>query len=627
VSIVDSEIEGNMNLRWCSVSSLHLARNNFDVPNGSGSALWLSPGLDPSSVILSGSDTNTFSGNDESRAVSLSNGSSIAHDATWSIDGEASNAVITSGDLNVNGTLNLTNGAIIKNSNGLAVTVNSDGVFVANGTQAEPVVLTSLGDDSIGGDTGGDGATTGSNQDGGLLITSNGGVINVSHTVLKDASSALKAMSVGPISIVDSEINVCIQSYGTPIILQRNQFNIPSVGGTSCAIDASGNSDLSDISLAGSDTNIFNGEGFSRAVYVGGAIVPMGKSWTVGGNSRAVLTGSDMDLHGSLSLTAGAIFKGSANSITVEPGGELSVTGTAASPVLFTSLNDDTVAGDTQNNGSTIGSMGDYGTSVTVIDGGTAAINYASFKYSSVAVKNYGELESDHTSIENSGSAFWSYSGSNTITNAEISDVNTGLMVYSGSVVFRGIFNDVANKAIQACDWNSTDCSVDASYTDWGGAGPTSSLVCGQVTAAPWKNGSTTVDGGLFISQNCNGSTPTPDAQLNTSATEYATRMSDKEIDCSGGFQDACDAIQTAQQCLGAAVSLAASTSSFPLPNGNAYDQPAQWGSMLADNASTYIQSQEGEIPILSAASFGTQLLGAVQTIMNVANAYNTCAP
>ena len=135
------------------------------------------------------------------------------------------------------------------------------------------------------------------------------------------------------------------------------------------------------------------------------------------------------------------------------------------------------------------------------------------------------------------------------------------------------------------------------------------------------------VNGGLFASSNCNGSTPTPDVQLNTAATHYASRMSSKEIDCSGGFQDACQAMQTAQQCLSAATSLAASTSSFPLPNGNAYDQPAQWGGMLADNASAYIQSQEGEIPILSATSFATQLLGAVQTIMNVANAYNTCAP
>ena len=474
VAVEDSEIRAGMNLGWCALDSLRLARNDFIVTGGI--AIWTPPGIDPGSILLSGSDSNVFLGDDTGRVINLGS-PNISTTCTWSIDGSC-RAVVVVSDMQVAGTFTLSNGAILKNQNSTAITVNSGGTFNAIGTGASKVVLTSYKDDSSGGDSTGDGVTSGSNQDGGILLKNNGGVINISHAKLRNAFSGLKVEQAGSVSIQDSEINVCIQPKWLPVILQRNLFDIPLVGGTACAIDAEGSLDISGIKLAGSETNVFNGGGFSRAVYVSDADVPSNKTWSVSGDSRAVLMSSNVEVYGVMEMGEGAIVKGvNGRAISVQPEGSMNVAGSVASPVRFTSSNDDAVGGDTTADGLTYGSPGDHGAAIHVSAGASVDITHAQFTFSAIAVQSYGDLSGDKLNVMSIGLGFGIYGGTAELVNSNISGVDSGLVVENSKVIFRGVFNSVANKAIQACNWTSANCSVDASYSDWGSAGPTTSLV------------------------------------------------------------------------------------------------------------------------------------------------------
>lgn len=566
-----------------------------------------------------------------------------------------------SSTLNLTGTLNVYEGSIVKFDNTTGISVKEGANLNINGTSTQKVHFTSYRDDSVGGDTNGDGnATNPSLIDSTTMLNMDGGTAYVINASFNFASRNIVGTTTSPsLKVFDSSFansGSAIDVSVSNIKIYRNTFNVqPDYIFNPVALRNV--TDISRFGLSGSDQNFFTGTSpHSRIVQFSDSALPSDRSFVVTQSSGAALkfkgdhnniygnlTVSDNgtliteggyyspapNLYGTLTVKKGSTIKAAYTSgINVMDGGKLNLLGDANNRIKVTHYSDDALGGDTNGDGNnTVPQTGGY--SVAHTSGGEVVANFADIYYAGAifSVTN-GKVNADNIRSSNSMQlASVGTNGEAMITNAQISNAKTGLSVSgSGRVVLRGSLISSQSKAVEACNWGQS-CSVDAAYVDWGtGGAPAAGMVCGQVTVSPWANGSASSSDGLFTSKNCDN-LPTPADQLASSTQHFGQRMSTRGIDCGNGFEDACEAMRNAQRCIGAATDLAASTSSFPLPSSNPYEQPAQFGEVLASGVTAYIQEKEGAIPILTALEFGDKLIEALETVMNVADAYNTCAP
>jgi hypothetical protein len=96
----------------------------------------------------------------------------------------------------------------------------------------------------------------------------------------------------------------------------------------------------------------------------------------------------------SLSIYEGTIIK-SLGTITVPTSGDLNIYGTKTNPVIFTSIKDDSIAGDTNNDNQATSPTEEY----AIVSNGTTDITEVKFYYSKVEFWNRGTIR--HSTFEN----------------------------------------------------------------------------------------------------------------------------------------------------------------------------------------------------------------------------------
>jgi hypothetical protein len=142
----------------------------------------------------------------------------------------------------------------------------------------------------------------------------------------------------------------------------------------------------------------------AAATHIGTTSYSSSTTWTLAGSPYILDGNVTVQSGATLTIEPGVVvkFNGSARTLSILSGGSLQASGTTSARVTFTSLQDDSIGGDSGGDGPTTGSPGQWS---AIFISGTATLDYADVRYGGFASGGasndylYGAVEPNQNSL------------------------------------------------------------------------------------------------------------------------------------------------------------------------------------------------------------------------------------
>jgi hypothetical protein len=400
-------------------------------------------------------------------------------------------------------------GVVIKVEGLLNVTFDSLDV---NGTSGSPVVFTSLLDDSAGGDTNADGGATSPSQGDWNGLAINGPGSTLDYATVRYANETLVSGS--------ADFTNCAFE-GNLIGVRFEVVSSGSVTGGSFSFNDTGLAISEDTSVTASGA-VFDQNGQAGYLmgpnvypalsnltvnenhwwYNGIVVDPVFSGWSKSGawtdaGCPYVIEFDDLNFDPGVTFAveAGAVIKVDSIGLNFD---DLVVNGTSGSPVTFTSINDDSAGGDTNANGPTSGTPGDW-FGISLNSGTTHTLDGVKVSYADIGLTFNGVTGTvDQSSFfRNTTGLSFELGGSAVVTNSGFAGNDTGVSVDALSLPDLGDLNDASplNDGLNdfVCNTvhvsNANAATVLAENNWWGEAPPNPASIVGSVDYDPYLTG------------------------------------------------------------------------------------------------------------------------------------------